>query len=181
VRLTVLASSPAAARARAAARALVQRLHIGLSRRWSPARRGRRFDLRRTLRASLQTGGEPLTSRWLVRPRRTPRFVLLIDGSRSMSAFAGSALQLAVAMASVSPRVEVFTFSTSLRRVTTDVRAAAIGARERLDRLDYAWGGGTIIGACLQDFVRRFGARLLPGRPSSSSPATGWTSATPKP
>jgi uncharacterized protein with von Willebrand factor type A (vWA) domain len=155
------ALAPADAEWRAAARALVQRLHVGLSRRWVPARRGRRFDLRRTLRASLQTGGEPLASRWFTRPRRTPRFVLLIDGSRSMSAYASTALQVAVAMASVSRRVEVFTFSTSLRRVTPEVRAAATGLRRRLESLDYAWGGGTSIGACLQDFVRRFGERLL--------------------
>ena len=45
---------------RDAARSLVRRLHVGLSRRWRPARQGRRFDLRRTLRASLQTGGEAL-------------------------------------------------------------------------------------------------------------------------
>lgn len=146
---------------RAAARLLVQHLHIGLSRRWMPARRGRRFDLRRTLRASLQTGGEPLAPRWLARPRRTPRFVLLIDGSRSMSGFADTALGVAVALTSVTRPVEVFTFSTSLRRVTPHVRAAAIGAHVRLERLDEAWGGGTSIGACLQDFVRRFGERLL--------------------
>ena len=73
---------------REAARSLVRRLQLGLSRRWRPASRGRRFDLRRTLRASLQTGGEALSPRWLRRPRRAPRFVLLVDGSRSMSAHA---------------------------------------------------------------------------------------------
>ena len=36
---------------RDAARSFVRRLHLGLSRRWRPASRGRRFDLRRTLRA----------------------------------------------------------------------------------------------------------------------------------
>ena len=82
---------------RDAARSFVRRLHLGLSRRWRPASRGRRFDLRRTLRASLQTGGEALSPRWLRRPRRAPRFVLLVDGSRSMSAHARTALQMAVA------------------------------------------------------------------------------------
>lgn len=146
---------------RDAARALVRRLHVGLSRRWRPASRGRRFDLRRTLRASLQTGGEALAPRWLRRPLTRPRFVLLVDGSRSMSTYAQTALQMAVAIASVTMRVEVFTFSTALERVTTDVRRAAAGERRRLERLEYAWGGGTSIGVCLQQFVRRFGERLL--------------------
>src|SRR5262245_40547278 len=44
--------TPVDAAWRDAARALVHRLHLGLSRRWRPAMRGRRFDLRRTLRAS---------------------------------------------------------------------------------------------------------------------------------
>jgi uncharacterized protein with von Willebrand factor type A (vWA) domain len=146
---------------RDAARSLLRRLHVGLSRRWKPASRGRRFDLRRTLRASLQTGGEALAPRWLRRPLTRPRFVLLIDGSRSMSAYAPTALQMAVAMASVTLRVEVFTFSTALRRVTTDVRRAAAGERRGLERLGTAWGGGTSIGGCLQQFLRSFGERLL--------------------
>jgi len=146
---------------RDAARSLVRRLQVGLSRRWRPARNGRRFDLRRTLRVSLQTGGEALAPRWLRRPRRTPRFVLLIDGSRSMSAHARDALQVAVAMASITVRVEVFTFSTALQRVTGDVRRAAAGETRHLASIQYAWGGGTSIGVCLREFLRKFGERLL--------------------
>ena len=151
--------TPVDAAWREAARTLVHRLHLGLSRRWRPAVRGRRFDLRRTLRASLQTGGEPLVARWLSRPRRTPRLVLLIDGSRSMEAYAAAGLQIAVAIASVTLRVDVFTFSTSLRRVTDDVRRAAAGARLRLAQMEYSWGGGTNIGASLHEFLHRFGQR----------------------
>ena len=146
---------------REAARLLLWRLHLGLSRRWRPATRGRRFDLRRTLRASLQTGGETLTTRWQRRPRRAPRFVVLIDGSRSMEAYAATALRVAVAIASVTMRIEVFTFSTDLQRVTDDVRRAAAGETRQLEHLRYAWGGGTSIGACLREFLQRFGERSL--------------------
>ena len=145
----------------AAACAFVRRLHLGLSRRWRPAARGRRFDLRRTLRTSLQTGGEALTALWLRRSRRTPRFVLLVDGSRSMSAYAPTALQIAVAMASATMRIEVLTFSTALERVTRDVRRAAAGEIRRLEHLHYAWAGGTSIGRCLRDFLQRFGERMV--------------------
>jgi hypothetical protein len=143
------------------ARSFVRRLHIGLSRRWRPASRGRRFDLRRTLRAGLQTGGESLSPRWLRRPRRAPRIVLLVDGSRSMSAYTRTALQIAVALASATMRVEVFTFSTTLQRVTDDVRRSAAGELRVLERLHHAWAGGTTIGACLRDFLRRFGERMV--------------------
>jgi uncharacterized protein with von Willebrand factor type A (vWA) domain len=146
---------------RDAARALVHRLHLGLSRRWRPARRGRRFDLRRTLRASLQTGGEALAPRWLRRPRRAPAFVLLIDGSRSMSAYTQTALQIAAAVASVTLRVEVFTFSTALQRISRDVRRAAAGEPRRLPRARHAWGGGTGIGECFRELLRTSGERLF--------------------
>jgi uncharacterized protein with von Willebrand factor type A (vWA) domain len=147
---------------RDAAWVFVRRLHLGLSRRWRPSSRGRRFDLRRTLRASLQTGGEALSARWLQRPRQAPRIVLLVDGSRSMGAYAPTTLKVAVALASATMRVEVFTFSTRLERVTVDVRRAAAGeSRRHLDRLHEAWAGGTAIGACLRDFLRRFGERMV--------------------
>jgi uncharacterized protein with von Willebrand factor type A (vWA) domain len=144
-----------------AARSLVRRIHVGLSRKWRPVAKGRRFDLRRTLRSSLQTGGEALAPRWLGRPRRTPRFVLLIDGSRSMGEYAHTALTVAAALARATSRVEVFTFSTAIQRVTSEVRGAARGTTRRLPRLEYAWGGGTSIGACFAEFLRRFGERLI--------------------
>jgi uncharacterized protein with von Willebrand factor type A (vWA) domain len=155
------ALAPVDAAWREAARSLVRRLQLGLSRRWRPSRRGRRFDLRRTLRASLQTGAEALAPRWLRRPRRAPRFVLLLDGSRSMAAYAQSALRTAIAIASVTARVDVFTFSTALERVTDEVRRAAAGQPGRLASVGHAWGGGTSIGACLREFLRRFGERLV--------------------
>jgi hypothetical protein len=142
------------------AAALVRRLRAGSSRRWRPAPRGQRFDLRRTLRSSLPVGGELLVPHWRVRRQRRPRFVLLIDGSRSMTAHVAPALQMAVALSSVAPGTETFAFSTALRRVTHDVRRAAAGERRRL-HLHRAWGGGTTIGACLSAFLRTAGGRLL--------------------
>jgi uncharacterized protein with von Willebrand factor type A (vWA) domain len=146
---------------RSAARTLVRRVQLGLARRWRPAASGPRFDLRRTLRASLQTGGEPLIIRWLARPRRAPRFVILIDGSQSMAQSAATALKIAVAVASVTMRVDAFAFSTGLECVTAPVCRAAAGESLRIGHLQHAWGGGTLIGACLRDFLRRFGSRLL--------------------
>ncbi|PYQ69064.1 MAG: hypothetical protein DMG01_29740, partial [Acidobacteria bacterium] len=100
--------------------------------------------------------------RWLARAtvrttRRArsagPRFVVLVDGSRSMSDAASTALELAVAIAAATMRIEAFTFSTGLRRVTDEVRRAAAGDTVRIDRLQHAWGGGTAIGECLRDFL----------------------------
>jgi uncharacterized protein with von Willebrand factor type A (vWA) domain len=146
---------------RAAAGRFVRRVRIGRSRRWRPALGGRRFDLRRTLRASVQTGGEIGRPRWLARPRRNPRFVMLIDGSRSMAPYTEPALRMAVALASVTTRVEVFAFSTDVRNLTRDVRRAAAGEPRDVPGLHHAWGGGTSIGRCLHEFLRTHGGRLL--------------------
>jgi uncharacterized protein len=143
-----------------AAARLVARVHAGASRRWRPALRGPRFDFRRTLRTSLHTGGEPVTWRWRAHPRRQPRFVLLIDGSRSMGAFADPALHAAVALSAVRANTETFAFSTMLRRVTRDARRAASGERRTL-HVQQAWGGGTTIGACLDEFLLHFSELLL--------------------
>jgi uncharacterized protein with von Willebrand factor type A (vWA) domain len=149
------------AASRAAARALVDRLRVRLSRRWLPAPHGRRFDLRRTLRGSLHTGGEAVVPRWRARLRRQPRLVVLIDGSRSMGVEASRALACAVALAAVTSRIEVFTFSTAVRQITRDVRRAAAGEAHRLPPVGYAWGGGTSIGASLRELLTRWGASLL--------------------
>jgi uncharacterized protein with von Willebrand factor type A (vWA) domain len=155
------ALTPVGAEWRAAARAFVRRVRSEASRRWRTGPKGSRFDLRRTLRASVQTGGEPLSPRWLRRRLRPPRFVLLLDGSRSMSPYARTALELAVALTGATPRAEVFAFSTSLRRVTTEARRAAAGKSSRLEGVELAWGGGTSIGACVREFLEAYGERLL--------------------
>ncbi len=137
---------------------LIARLHLGRSRRWKPQPRGERFDLRRTLRASLRTGGDLLEPHTLGHPLRNPRFVLLLDGSRSMSEYAPRMLRFAYALCRRSRRVNAFLFSTELRDVTRQLRGARPDAR--LDDLGPAFGGGTRIGASLSDFLRKHGALL---------------------
>src|SRR5262249_48738057 len=64
------------------------------SRRRRRARRGERLDLRRTLRGSLRTGGDPMTLARRTRRQRPRRLVLLCDISGSMEPYARAYLQL---------------------------------------------------------------------------------------
>lgn len=140
---------------------LVAGLRLGRSRRWKAHVRGKRFDLRRTLRASLQTGGVPLHVRTLGHPLRNPRIVVLLDASRSMSPHAGALLQMGYALCRRSRRTRVFTFSTALREITRELRTIGdAGSQRRLRALGEAWGGGTRIGESLRTFVRTNGSRL---------------------
>ncbi len=145
-----------------AAGKLVSSLRLGRSRQWRTMDKGARFDFRRTLRQSLATGGDALHPRWKGHPRRNPRVVLLLDGSRSMLEVVGPALQFAYCLSQRSRRVAVFTFSTELRDVTPDLRQLAFSNKKlELPPLKTAWGGGTRIGENLRVFVRDHAARVL--------------------
>lgn len=141
---------------------LIAALRLGRSRRWKPHLRGNRFDVRRTLRASLQTGGDPVHIRTLGHPLRNPRIVMLLDASRSMSEHAQALLQFAYALCRRSHRVRVFVFSTALREITLDLRKMARTGERSLNELGEAWGGGTRMGACMLEFVRTYASRLDP-------------------
>ena len=139
---------------RRAVRALVTGVRLGRSHKWRPAQRGERFDLPRTLRASLHTGGDPVRLRRLGHPRRNPRFVLLVDASRSMREHAPAILAFAQVLVRRTHRASVFAFSTELREITRELR------RGTLPELGEAWGGGTRIGGALQTFLQRHGGIL---------------------
>jgi uncharacterized protein with von Willebrand factor type A (vWA) domain len=139
---------------------LMARLRLGRSRRWRSQPRGPRIDVRATIRASLQTGGDIIELRRLAHPLRNPRFVVLVDASRSMNEYAGSALQVAYALCRRTRRAHIFVFSTALREVTRDLRAIPREGTHRLEGIGDAWGGGTRIGASLRAFVQTFRSKL---------------------
>ena len=147
-------------RMRAYARRLITSLRLARSRRRTPRRDGDRVDLRRTLRASVETAGDPIGLRRTARARRSARFVVLIDGSRSASELTGPVLQFAYGLVQSSSRASAFVFSTDLCEVTRALREPDRTDRA-LEDLGEAWGGGTRIGDSLLTFLRRHGARLL--------------------
>jgi uncharacterized protein len=143
-----------------AARRLVARIRRGRSRRWAPQKNGARFDARRTLRGSVRTAGDPLVLHRLGHPLRNPRFVVLIDGSGSMAGQVGPMLEFARALNRSTRRCATFVFSTELRDVSREFRRPGDATLQKTN-LQEAWGGGTRIGHCLQEFLQRDGARLL--------------------
>lgn len=83
-------------------------------------RRGKRIDVRESMRASRTTGWEVVRLRRASRRRRPRRVVLVCDVSRSMRPYATIYLHLmrATALRRKGVRPEVFAFSTSLTRLT---------------------------------------------------------------
>ncbi len=143
---------------------LMSRLQIATplrrTRRHERGRHGQRIDLRRTLRASMRTGGEPIR---LARRRRRVarrRLVMLCDISGSMEPYARAYLQFLTCAAGSGPHAEAFVFATRLTRLT---RALAGRHPERaIQRAATTapdWSSGTRIGDALKQFNDRHGRR----------------------
>jgi uncharacterized protein with von Willebrand factor type A (vWA) domain len=150
------------------------------TRRHEKGRRGEHVDLRRTLRASLRTGGDPIR---LARRRRRVarrRLVLLCDISGSMEPYARAYLQFLTAAGS-GRNAEAFVFATRLTRVT---RALASRNPERaIQRAAAAapdWSSGTRIGDALKTFNDRHGRRGMARGAVIVILSDGWERGDPK-
>jgi hypothetical protein len=140
-------------RARVAAliRSLRMRVPVERTRRTRPAGKGGRFDLRRTLRRSLRTQGEPFDRAWRTRTARRRPLVLILDISGSMAPYSRALMQFAYAAMAAGRRVETFVFGTRLTRVTRTLRTKDPDrALHEIGRQVEDWEGGTRIGESLK-------------------------------
>jgi uncharacterized protein with von Willebrand factor type A (vWA) domain len=148
-----------------AIRAFARRLKRLRTRREQSRPSGTRIDLRRTLRASIGTGGSPQKLRFRAPRRVRPRLVLLLDVSRSMSLTSFFYLRVARALALELGDVHVFLYHTHLTHVSEALKDPdPWRAQERLQLLSAGWAGGTRIGECLAEFNRLHGGRLVHSR-----------------
>jgi uncharacterized protein with von Willebrand factor type A (vWA) domain len=159
------------------ARRLARRLAARPSRRWKSARRGKRLDLRATLRRSVP---EPVDLRFRRRKPRKTRIVALCDVSGSMDLYSRFLLQFLYGLAGSVARVESFVFSTTLRRITESLHeptyASALGyLREQV----HDWSGGTRIGACLSTFNEEW-RKLVDSRTVVVILSDGWDTGDPE-
>jgi uncharacterized protein with von Willebrand factor type A (vWA) domain len=130
------------------------------SRRRVSSSGGDRQDLRRTVRAAMKTGGEPLELRKTSTSTRTRRLILLLDVSGSMEAYARVLIRFAHAAVVGRGRVEVFGLGTRLTRMTRqlgshDVDEAVAAAAESV----VDWSGGTRLGEAIGAFNDEWGLR----------------------
>ncbi|MBB3935275.1 hypothetical protein SAMN05216566_102141 [Aureimonas phyllosphaerae] len=151
------------AEAKAAIRRLVSPDDRVVSRLFRSDGHGRRFDARRTLRASIRSGGDLILPRF-DRPRTVlPPLVVIADISGSMSQYSRVMLHFMHAM-SAERRVRAFLFGTRLTPITRQLARKdpdeAVAACSNLVR---DWSGGTRIGAALEEFNRRWSRRVLSG------------------
>jgi uncharacterized protein len=137
---------------------LIRALAIALPeqrmRRTRPSAKGARFDIRRTLRRSLRTRGEPFDRAWRDRRVRGRPLVLILDVSGSMSPYARALVQFGYAAMAAGRQVEVFCFGTRLTRVTRTLRTKDPDrAMHEIGRTVADWEGGTRIGESLKSLL----------------------------
>jgi uncharacterized protein len=130
------------------------------TRRAERDRRAEHLDMRRTLRGSLRTAGDPIR---LARRRRRivpRRLVLLCDISGSMEPYARAYLQFLTSAAGSGPNAEAFVFATRLTRVTRALASRSPQlAIQRAAAAAPDWSSGTRIGDALRAFNDRHGRR----------------------
>ncbi len=133
-------------------RELTLALPLRRARRQHPTPRGRRTDLRSTLRQARRTGGHPLRLARQAPGVRPRQLIVLCDISGSMEPYARAMLQFLYCAAG-GAQAEVYTFATRLTRLTGALAHLPAGqALQRAGRAAPDWHGGTRIGAALREF-----------------------------
>ena len=114
--------------------------------------------MRRLVRSSLATGGDPLTRAFRRRVETPRKLVLILDVSGSMESYARAMLLYLHAARGSGRGVETFAFGTRLTRLTPElgsrhVESALAAAAERV----VDWSGGTRIGESLKAYNDELG------------------------
>ena len=149
-----------------AAKRAMQRLKLPImavpTRRFQPRPAGARFDMRRSLRRSLRSGGHDIPLERKRPRRRHPPLVVLCDISGSMSRYSRMLLHFLHAMTNDRDRVHSFLFGTRLTNITRHLRQRDVDlALERIADAVDDWSGGTRIGHCLKEFNTEWSRRVL--------------------
>ena len=139
-----------------------KRLATRFSRRMRHSKRHGPMDLRRTMRQSLRRGGELIDLMHHRRRRQRLKLVLLCDVSKSMDLYSRFLIQFIFAFQTVYRRIETFVFSTSLHRITDQMKQQSMDeAVARISESVPDWSGGTKIGASLKQFVDEYSLKVV--------------------
>ncbi|MEV4565635.1 VWA domain-containing protein [Nonomuraea sp. NPDC049419] len=152
------------ARLRREVHPLARRLAARLTIRQRRGKRGR-LDFRRTMRASLQSGGVPLTTHFRPPRPHKPELVVLCDTSDSVSSFAHFTLLLTYALREQFTKVRAFGFVDTVDEITRFFQPGSdvVEAMARLaDEADMVRFGRTNYGHALERFAERYGDAIGP-------------------
>ncbi len=161
----LLAAGPESEEALAIAERLARATRARVTRRERARRKGRRIDLRATLRRSVARGGEPIDLKFRKRKRKPLRIVALLDASGSMELYVPVFTRFLHALSQAFAKAEAYLFHTRLAHVSSALRERnPQRALDRLSLMAQGVGGGTRIGDCLADFNRAHAKQVIHSR-----------------
>ena len=144
---------------------LARRLATRLTAKRRSGRSGR-LDIRRTVRASLSSGGVPLTTIFKPRKPHKPELVVLCDVSGSVAAFAHFTVLLAFALREQFAKVRVFAFVDTCDEVTSFFERGGdvVDALARMSKeADVVWfDGHSDYGHSFQVFAEKWPDAVTP-------------------
>lgn len=146
------------------AQKLWEQMSQRLKRKLKASPQSGQLDLKRTIRASLPYGGDPISLQYKNRKPRKPRLITILDVSGSMDKYSFFLLRFLFALRGCFEKLETFIFSTHLLRITDELHANNLDyTLARLSAQANHWSGGTRIGSCFKDFNDLHAKRLLNG------------------
>lgn len=135
------------------------------SRRVRQSQRGRKLNLRKTIRNSVNKGGVPIQLYRQQRPERPVKIVTLLDVSGSMTVYARVFLAFLKGLISHDTRADAYLFHTALVRIGDALRDHdTMRAMNRLSLMAQGFGGGTKIGSTLKLFNEQYAGTYVDGR-----------------
>jgi uncharacterized protein with von Willebrand factor type A (vWA) domain len=148
------------------ARRLCRQMAVRMRRRMKQHRRQGQINMRRTIRKSIASGGEPIDLFHRLNSPKKQRLIVLLDVSGSMDKYSFFLLRFICALREHFRQLEAFVFSTSLKRITNALDKQNLGTvLKNISEHADNWSSGTRIGECLQQFSETYGKRMLNGSP----------------
>jgi len=136
-------------------------------RRIATSKQSEHPDLKKMVKSSFRTGGEPIERHFTRRGEKTRQIVFLLDVSGSMESYARALLRFIQAAVVGRRRVEAFTLGTRLTRITKELSNRDLDAALTHASQSVAdWSGGTRLGEAFQEFINNWGQRGM-GRGST--------------
>ena len=156
-------------------KALAKRLAAKKNRRYKFSHKIKMPDLRQTLRKNLRRGGELVELAYRRPKRNRVKLVLLCDVSKSMELYSAFLLLFMYAFQQVYGRMEIFTFGTSLKRISNFLKENNFrDALHLLEAENNDWAGGTRIGESLDCFVKGYSKKMLDPKTMVIILSDGW-------
>jgi hypothetical protein len=146
-----------------------------LNRRYEKAKQTGALDLYRTLRINMRRGGEIMDLCYRKPKKNKQQIVLLCDVSKSMDLYSKFLIQFIYAFQNAYRRIETFVFSTSLYRVSQQLKEQDfhLALRQMADEVP-GWSGGTNIGKSLDTFCKQYSSKLLNNKTFVIILSDGW-------